>query len=202
VAQARQALVHPGFFGSAITGAGVDAPTLETVVVPRSPADMGALHVALTELSEQDPLINLRLDDIRQEILVSLYGEVQKEVIQATLANDFGIDVGFRETTTICIERPVGTGSAVEIIDQAPNPFLATVGLRADPAAIDSGVQFRIEFELGALPRSFLRAVEETVRATLRQGLRHAWANVARAGTAARYSAYAGNAWFGMHFGR
>ncbi len=29
-------------------------------------------------------------------MLVSLYGEVQKEVVQATLADDFGIDVRFR----------------------------------------------------------------------------------------------------------
>jgi ribosomal protection tetracycline resistance protein len=149
-------------------------PTLETVVVPCRPADKGALHVALAQLAEQDPLINLRQDDVRQEILVSLYGEVQKEVVQATLADDFGIDVGFRETTTICIERPAGSGAAVEMIGQEPNPFLAGVGLRIDPAAAGSGVQFRLEIELGALPFSFLRAVEETVHATLRQGL-HGW---------------------------
>ena len=124
-------------------------PTLETVVVPRRPADRGALHAALAQLAEQDPLINLRQDDLRQEIFVSLYGEVQKEVIQATLANDFDIDVEFRETTTICIERPIGTGAAVEILGKAPNPFLATVGLRIEPAAIDAGVEFRLEVELG-----------------------------------------------------
>ena len=37
---------------------------------------------------------------------MSLYGEVQKEVIQATLADDFGLDVTFRETTPIYVERP------------------------------------------------------------------------------------------------
>jgi ribosomal protection tetracycline resistance protein len=146
-------------------------PTLETVVVPRRLADKGALRAALDQLAEQDPLINLRQDDVRQEILVSLYGEVQKEVIQATLASDFGVEVGFRETTTICIERPVAAGSAVEIIDKELNPFLATVGLRVDPAAIDSGVQFRLEVELGSMPFSFMRAVEETVRETLLQGI-------------------------------
>ena len=79
------------------------------MVVPSHPADRGALHVALAQLAEQDPLINLRQDDLRQEVSVSLYGEVQKEVIQATLAGDFGLEVRFRESTTICIERPVGT---------------------------------------------------------------------------------------------
>src|SRR6266571_809367 len=149
-------------------------PTLETVVVPCRAADKGALHVALTQLAEQDPLINLRQDDIRQEIFVSLYGEVQKEVIQATLADEFGIDVSFRETTTICIERPAGTGAAVERIGKAGNPFLATVGLRIERAPINSGVEFRLEVELGSMPFSFFKAVEDTVREALHQGI-HGW---------------------------
>jgi ribosomal protection tetracycline resistance protein len=149
-------------------------PTLETVVVPRRRADRGALRVALDQLAEQDPLIDLRQDELRQEISVSLYGEVQKQVIQATLANDFGVDVTFRATTTICIERPDGTGAAAEILGEEPNPFLATVGLRIDPAPIGSGVEFRLEVELGSMPFAFFRAVEETVKETLRQGL-HGW---------------------------
>jgi ribosomal protection tetracycline resistance protein len=146
-------------------------PTLETVVVPRSPEEKGRLRVALAQLAEQDPLIDVRQDDVRQELAVSLYGEVQKEVIQATLANDFGLEVGFRETTTICIERPAGTGAAVEILREPANPFLATVGLRIEPAAVGSGVAFRIEVELGSMPFAFFRAVEDTVREALQQGL-------------------------------
>lgn len=146
-------------------------PTLETIIVPRRLADKGALHAALAQLAEQDPLINLRQDDIRQELFLSLYGEVQKEVIQATLASDFHIDVDFRETTTICIERPVGSGATVETLGKAPNPFWATVGLRIEPAPINSGVTFRLEVELGSIPLSFHKAVEETVKATLQQGI-------------------------------
>ena len=107
----------------------------------------GALRVALAQLAEQDPLINVRQDDTRQELSVSLYGEVQKEVIQATLATDFGIDVTFRETTTICIERPVGTGEAVEILNAESNPFLATIGLRVEPAPPGSGIEFRLDVD-------------------------------------------------------
>jgi ribosomal protection tetracycline resistance protein len=147
-------------------------PTLETVVVPSRARDLGTLQVALTQLAEQDPLINLRLDPIRRELLVSLYGEVQKEVIGATLASDFGLDVSFRASTTICIERPAGLGAAVEIGDTPGNPFLATIGLRVEPAPEGAGVTFGIEIELGALPLAFLRAIEDTVRQTLSQGLR------------------------------
>ena len=156
-------------------------PTLETVVVPRRPADKGALHVALTQLAEQDPLINVRQDDTRQEIFVSLYGEVQKEVVGATLANDYDIDVEFRETTMICIERPIGVGAAVELLPKARSPttpFLATIGLRIEPAAIDSGVHFGLDLKVGSIPihvyktvEAFHEAMERTVLETLRQGI-------------------------------
>jgi ribosomal protection tetracycline resistance protein len=173
-------------------------PTLETVVVPARPADKGALHVALAQLAEQDPLINLRQDDVRQELLVSLYGEVQKEVVQATLANDFGVDVSFRETTTICIERVVGTGTAVEAMGDAPNPFLATVGLRIEPAATGSGVEFRIEAELGSMPMAFFRAVEDTVREALRQGI-YGW-EVSDCTVAMTHSGYLGKHGLGHQY--
>ncbi|WP_406375637.1 TetM/TetW/TetO/TetS family tetracycline resistance ribosomal protection protein [Streptomyces sp. NBC_00647] len=149
-------------------------PTLETVVSPSSPTRKGALHLALTQLAEQDPLIDLRQDEVRGEISVSLYGEVQKEVIQATLADEFGIDVVFRETTPLCVERPVGSGASVEFNKKDANPFLATVGLRIDPAPVGSGVEFRREVELGSMPYAFFKAVEDTAIEALGQGM-HGW---------------------------
>ncbi|WP_424852373.1 GTP-binding protein [Streptomyces sp. SAI-170] len=149
-------------------------PTLETVVVPGPGTDPGALHLALTQLAEQDPLIGLRHDEVRRETSVSLYGEVQKEVVQATLAEEYGLEVGFRETTPLCVERPVGSGTAAEFVKRGDNPFLATIGLRVDPAPPGSGVTFGLEVELGAMPYAFFKAVEDTVRETLEQGL-HGW---------------------------
>src|SRR5262249_16807194 len=42
-------------------------PTLEAVVVPRSSDDRARLLLALAQLAEQDPLINVRRDAARQE---------------------------------------------------------------------------------------------------------------------------------------
>jgi ribosomal protection tetracycline resistance protein len=148
-------------------------PTLETVVIPARQAEAARLHQALTELAEQDPLINVRIAGA--EISVSLYGEVQKEVIEATLADEYGLRVAFQETTTICIERVVGTGEAVTAKDAEDNLFLAGVGLRIEPAPLGSGVAYaRDGFVLGTMPPAFFTAVEETVHATLAQGL-HGW---------------------------
>ncbi|MFC7622054.1 GTP-binding protein [Microlunatus sp. GCM10028923] len=145
-------------------------PTLETIIAPLDPTQRGALFSALSQLAEQDPLINLRSDDSRQELALSLYGEVQKEVIGATLADEYGIDVEFAETSVICVERPIGIGTAVEFNGVPPNPFLATVGLRVEPL-IGEGNTFRLEAELGSMPPAFFKAVEETVQVALRQGL-------------------------------
>ncbi|MEV6106639.1 translation factor GTPase family protein [Streptomyces sp. NPDC051940] len=168
------AIGAPTAGATAADGRFFSPPTLETVVMPERQSEKGTLHSALAVLAEQDPLIDLRQDDLRGELYVSLYGEVQKEVIQATLAEEFGLAAGFRETTTIHVERPVGSGSAEERIKKDGNPFLAGLGLRVDAAPEGSGVSFGLEVELGSMPYAFFAAVEETVRETLRQGL-HGW---------------------------
>ncbi|THV33621.1 elongation factor G [Glycomyces buryatensis] len=157
-------------------------PTLETVVVPARETDRVALHQALAQLAEQDPLIGLHHNESESELSLSLYGEVQKEVIEATLADEFGLDVDFQESTVICIERPTGSGEAVQFIAVEPNPFLATVGLRIDPAPIghasndlasnDAGIEFKLGVELGSMPPAFFNAVEESVHRTFNEGLR------------------------------
>jgi ribosomal protection tetracycline resistance protein len=153
-------------------------PTLESVAVPVDSADAHALYVALTQLAEQDPLIDVRRDDERHELSVSLYGEVQKEVIQATLASDFGLDVAFRETRPIYIERPLGTGEAVEILHAESNPFLATIGLRVAPGPKGSGVEFRLDVDTRGVPlfvykrhENFAASMDDYVREALREGL-------------------------------
>ena len=166
-------------------------PTLEAVVFAQQPAQQGSLRAALAQLAEQDPLIDVRQDEDRHEISVSLYGEVQKEVIQATLERDYGIPADFRETTTVCIERPARVGEADEVIAAktktnitgrssplSTNPFKATLGLRIEPAAAGSGIEYRhgvearlIPLYLFKTPEVFATQMEAYVREALTEGL-------------------------------
>jgi ribosomal protection tetracycline resistance protein len=180
-------------------------PTFEAVVEAVDPADGPRLRVALGQLAEQDPLIDVRHDDTgvgsteparsegagfagtgagkRAEISVSLYGEVQREVIEATLAAEYGLEVAFREVTTICVERPTGSGEAVEILNTPTNPFHADLGLRVEPAAPGSGVEVHVSGDID--PRdaplyvfktfpAFAERMDEYVRLALVEGL-HGW---------------------------
>ena len=144
-------------------------PALESVVRPIEPGQITGLRAALEQLAEQDPLISLRQRNAEGEISLRLYGEVQKEVVIDTLAQDYGIAVTFGPSQTICTERPLGTGASVEFMGAAGNPFIATVGLRVEPAPQRSGVRY--VRELGSLPLAFYRAIEETIHETFRQGL-------------------------------
>ncbi|GAA5123875.1 translation factor GTPase family protein [Pseudonocardia adelaidensis] len=152
-------------------------PTLRTAVRPRDPADAPRLHAALMSLADEDPLIHARVvPGGATEVL--LYGEVQKEVIADRLAAEYGIAARFAPSRIVCVERPVGVGVAAEEFGRrgpALGRFWATVGLRVEPGPRDSGVTFRYETELGALPRAFHTAIEETVHLASRRGPR-GWA--------------------------
>jgi ribosomal protection tetracycline resistance protein len=148
------------------------------VVAPLDPGDAERLRGALVQLAEQDPLIDVRQDDSRQELSISLYGEVQKEVVEATLADDFGIEVAFRETTPLYVERPTGTGEAVEILNAETNPHNAEIGFRVEPDLEGAGIGFRLELDTRTIPLylyktqdSFIAHMAEYVRESLRAGL-------------------------------
>jgi ribosomal protection tetracycline resistance protein len=170
-----------GELAQTATGGQFAPPTLESAVVPDDPGDRQRLRVALGQLTEQDPLINLRQDHERQEIYVSLYGEVQKEVIQSTLADDYGLPVSFRETTMICIERPIGSACALEVLQSDAHPYSATVGLRVEPGPVGTGTAFKLDVDPRLLPiyiyksaGNFIDAMTQYIRRALEKGL-HGW---------------------------
>jgi ribosomal protection tetracycline resistance protein len=164
--------------GGAATSPQFPPPTLEAVVEPLDPRDGERLKTALELLAEQDPLISVRQTD---ELSVSIYGEVQKEVLEATLARDHGVAVRFRATRPICVERVVGVGEAVELLKAPTNRFHAQVGLRVEPAADDTGVTFRLDVPHDRLPLYVYKrreAFEEAMRAYVEEALRggpHGW---------------------------
>ncbi|MBS2552913.1 GTP-binding protein [Catenulispora sp. NL8] len=152
------------------TAADFARPSLETVV-RAADGDRTRLHAALIEMADQDPLIRTRALP-GGESSVLLYGEVQKEVVAATLADEYGVEALFEPSRTVYIERPVGVGEYGENMNHFPSTrFRATLGFRVAPGAPGSGRVFRYETELGALPPVYHRATEETVLRTLEQGL-------------------------------
>nr|WP_052462339.1 TetM/TetW/TetO/TetS family tetracycline resistance ribosomal protection protein [Nigerium massiliense] len=164
----------------------------EAVVEPIDPADRGRMFAALTTLTEQDPLIGLRVED-GGEVAVSLFGEVQKDVLSSLLADQFGITVRFQETTVRRIERVDGAAEAVADMKEGDSAYLATLGLRVAPAPAGSGLRVQLAVERGSMPPAFFTAAEAGIRAGLSQG-RYGWpipdaqVTITRTGYSARQS--------------
>jgi ribosomal protection tetracycline resistance protein len=142
-------------------------PGLESVVVARDPAERARLFEAVRLLSAQDPLIDARLDGADQELTVSLYGEVQREVLTTRLAEEFGIAAEVTETRTVHVERVAGVGTWRS---QVPSGN-AIVAFRIEPGRPDSGGTYVMGTERGYLLPAFHRAIEETVPRVLATGL-------------------------------
>ncbi|MGY6026732.1 tetracycline resistance ribosomal protection protein Otr(A) [Streptomyces spinosirectus] len=146
-------------------------PTLQTLVRARRPEQAARLRAALLTLADQDPLIHARPAADGSTALL-LYGEVQMEVLAATLAQDFGIEAEFEPGRVRFLERPRGVGEAVQELPwHLGTRYWATIGLRVEPGPLGSGGVFAYETELGALPRAFHQAIEDTVHATMATGL-------------------------------
>ncbi|HEY9291528.1 MAG TPA: hypothetical protein VIP98_09655, partial [Microlunatus sp.] len=135
-------------------------PALETTVTARDPNDQAALHLALTQIADFDPLIKLRPDDDYGSLRISIYGEVQQQVIADTLALDYGIDVEFRSTKIICVERPAGTGRAVRRMSDPDHFYDSTVGVAIAPNRPGAGTELSLAVPRTSLPLHIYSTVE------------------------------------------
>ncbi len=148
-----------------------EPPVFEYGVLPPDPGRQFALLQALTMLADEDPMISVRIDEVDRATFVHLYGEVQREVIDATLRDRFGLAVAFGEPAVLCVERLLGPGAAAEISGKTEPPFYATVGFRIQPR---QGPRPVWKYTPGKAKRNFFDAAEIGGRATLAQGP-HGW---------------------------
>jgi ribosomal protection tetracycline resistance protein len=154
-------------------------PTQESTIRPADPSRRTDLHRALTTLSDRDPLIGLRLDPGSGELSVSLYGDVQKEVIRDTLAEEFGIGVRFGQTVTLPRETPAGSARVGVGIGEKGNLHMAGLEMIVEPGrGIDVRLAAPVEHVPTYLYRSagaFRDAIDGHVREALSRGGPHGW---------------------------
>jgi ribosomal protection tetracycline resistance protein len=146
-------------------------PVFESRIQPVDPKLRVELNAALAELADQDPLIGTRHDTVSGDTFIRLYGDVQREVIESTLAGDYGVAVAFGEPRVLCVERLRGEGRAAEIFPDTKPPLYATVGFRIAPKR---GERSHWTFTPGKAKQGYFDAAEEGGRSVLAQGI-HGW---------------------------
>ncbi|KKI90008.1 tetracycline resistance protein [Bacillus sp. SA1-12] len=146
-------------------------PPIQVQINTAKAEDSIILHQALTDLTTEDPFLQYVYHRETKENMIHVFGKVQQEILTEMIQQQYGIDVIFSAPKVICIEKPLSTGNAAEYKVKDGNPFWATVGFRVEPGEEGSGLQYRLEVELGSLPLSFQKAIKETVEEVLKEGL-------------------------------
>lgn len=146
-------------------------PTLKTKISLADGEDNHKLYMALLNLSDEDPLLELETDDSNGDIYINLFGEVQKEIIYSVLKAQYGLNIQYSNNQTIYKETVCGIGNAMMYEGQKLNMFHATVGIKVEPLERGAGLHYKSNVTTGFLPKSFQNAIEEAVFETCKYGL-------------------------------
>ena len=146
-------------------GLGVESgerrPLLEPVLTYRLLLPDGTNPVdamqKLRSLQEEDPELSLVWDGQRHELHVRLMGEVQREVLQALLAERFGLSVAFGPATVLYRETIAAPAEGVGHYE--PLRHYAHVQLLLEPLERGSGLVFETACGEDRLARSWQRLI-------------------------------------------
>jgi ribosomal protection tetracycline resistance protein len=146
------------------------APVLSARVHPAPPGELPKLVEALQELTDEDPLLDLRWIPEVRELHVKMTGAIQLEVLGAMLKVRFGLGATFDPPSVIYQETPSQPGEGF-VAYTMPKPCWAVLRFAIEPGQRGSGLQYRSAALANEILPSYQREVERQVPEALRQGL-------------------------------
>ncbi len=154
---------RPGFVFS--------VPLLTVMAVPENLADFSALAAALGELAAEDPQLDLEFLPRQRELHLKITGWIQIEILEALLAERFGLAVKFSSPTIIYKETPSRKGVGCERY-WLPKPCWAVVKFEIEPLPQGSGLQYQCNVGVNDVSLKYQNEVERTVPKILKQGIK------------------------------
>lgn len=119
-------------------------PFLSVKATPADGGDIQPLLNALRELAAEEPLLNCKWEKTEREILVSITGKIQLDVLKALLLERYGLKAEFSPPSVIYKETPTNSGIGFDAYTM-PKPCWAVVKLNIEPLPRGSGVVFEKE---------------------------------------------------------
>ena len=147
----------------------IASPTIRVSVTPQSDKNYPALVEAVGQLSAEDPLIEVIWEKGSRELILSVTGKLQIEVIETILKEKYLIDVIIGSPQVIYKERPSCRGyGSVEYT--MPKPCWAVLRFEIEPLPIGSGMVFESKVRDDKIFTKYQLQVEQTIPEALRQG--------------------------------
>jgi len=147
------------------------APVIRVAVEPKTRQDQDKLGVALNRLAQEDPSFNVSTDQETGQTIIAGMGELHLEIIVDRMKREFGVEanvgkpqVAYRETIT----QPA-PGKEVYKKQTGGRGQYGHVEIEIEPAP-GEGFVFVNEITGGAIPREYIKPVEQGIRDAMERG--------------------------------
>jgi len=148
-------------------------PVIEVAIEPKTKADQDKLAIALQRLAEEDPTFRVHTDEESGQTRIAGMGELHLDVLVDRMVREFRVaanvgrpSVSYRET----IRRTAdGVGRFVRQTGGKGQYGHAVIHL--EPLEKGGGYEFVDKIVGGAIPREFIRSVDQGIREALETGI-------------------------------
>jgi elongation factor G len=147
-------------------------PVVSLSITPKSRSDQDKLGRGLARLAEEDPTFKIQTDQETKETLLWGMGELHLEIIVDRLKEEFGVEaivgqpkVAYRETVL-----QQGEGEYKHVKQSGGRGQYGHVVIKMGPGEAGKGFEFINSIKGGAIPRSFIPAVEKGFNAAMEKG--------------------------------
>lgn len=145
-------------------------PLLMIQVQPVDAEKEMELAAALTELSEEDPLLHYERNPRTGQMYLRVMGKVQIEILEELLETRFGLAIVSSSPSVVYREMPGHEAVGREVYTM-PKPCWAVVELRIEPLPPGSGIEFVSVIKEKELPYRYQNHVRASLMDTFRQGI-------------------------------
>jgi elongation factor G len=149
------------------------APVMAFAVEPRTKGDEDKVFTALRRLQEEDPTIDLHRDPQTGEQIVAGLSQIHVEVIVDRLRSRFGAEVTLKPPRVPYQETIRGSAKAHgrHKKQSGGRGQFGDCHVSIEPSEPGAGFEFVDQIKGGAIPRSFIPAVEKGAREALEHGV-------------------------------
>src|SRR5699024_2511866 len=148
-------------------------PVISVTIEPKTRASQDKMVIGLQKLSEEDPTFVTKSDEETGQTIISGMGELHLEIIVDRLLREFKVEanignpqVAYRESITAPAEAQ---GKFVR--QSGGSGQYGDCWIKIAPGEEGSGITFESKIVGGAIPKEYIRPVEEGVREAANNGI-------------------------------
>ncbi len=149
----------------------LSSPLLTVQVKPENDNQIMAVVEAMSQLSDEDPALDVQwLSQIR-ELHMKVTGLIQVEILQALIKDRYGLNVEFFEPSVIYKETPTQLVYGFERY-WMPKPCWAIVKFKIEPTERGTGVSYQSEVGVNDVAAKYQKEIVDTLDKALAQGIK------------------------------